>query len=302
MRLHEIDYTIQKFVLHDAATDTASEACNGPSAGPHGPYQIPGPASGTPPHHPSTESSRVIVPLLPHGTVFPESGCALEISFGTWKQKDAPVIFAECGACLQGLIPFLKNAVKRMTPSERDSDSPNAQSSHFPAPKQTLAPNTIIPSTSAVDLKQNKQATLATMGWQAWAPGAKEAHLKEASASHRMGMETRIREKEEEDEKKRERERVLAAERQRRRHREKKAQREAEDDELSDDNNINVILLCGADVIAHEHATDVATVSHAGTQGWREGRNGTKGGAIQKRVVTVNWCNPFLWNAINKDM
>jgi hypothetical protein len=31
------------------------------------------------------------------GTVFPEAGWALEISFGTWKSRDTPVIFSECG-------------------------------------------------------------------------------------------------------------------------------------------------------------------------------------------------------------
>ncbi|KAJ7347601.1 hypothetical protein DFH08DRAFT_960902 [Mycena albidolilacea] len=55
------------------------------------------------------------------GTVFPEAGQALEISFGTWKSRDAPVIFSERGRRLQALVPFLKNVVKRMNTSERSA-------------------------------------------------------------------------------------------------------------------------------------------------------------------------------------
>ncbi|KAJ7128500.1 hypothetical protein C8R44DRAFT_732842 [Mycena epipterygia] len=282
------------------------------------------------------------------GSVFPETGRALEISFGTWQRKESPVTFMERGARLNSLAPFLKKAVKRMSPSERtvfetswidrlvkaakdcgavmpsrrrdrddvpedddpdshppvkkkkrtapiiidsDSDVPDAESTNLHTPRQTLAPDVVIPSTSSVDLKANKQATLASMGWQAWAPGAKEAHLKEANKLHRTGMEMVIRRREEDEEKKEARQRELAAERQRR-HREKKKLERDVDSELSDDNNMNVVLIRGADAMANNQSIDVAGASRAGTQGWRAGRNGTKGGAVQKKAVTVNWFNP----------
>ncbi|KAJ6560757.1 hypothetical protein DFH09DRAFT_1482298 [Mycena vulgaris] len=54
-------------------------------------------------------------------TVFPEACRALEVSFGTWQRKDTPVKFVERGLRLAALVPFLKAAIKRMSPSERDA-------------------------------------------------------------------------------------------------------------------------------------------------------------------------------------
>jgi hypothetical protein len=90
-------------------------------------------------------------------------------------------------------------------------------------------------------------------------------------------MAEKMRKKEKDGERKREREKVLAAERQRRHWERKKAEAK---DELSDDNNINVVLLRGADAVTNECNVDVAGTSRAGTQGWRNRRNGTKGGAV----------------------
>jgi hypothetical protein len=52
-------------------------------------------------------------------TVFPEAGWALEISFGTWKK--AAMRFEERGARITALGPFLKAAVKRMSPGKREA-------------------------------------------------------------------------------------------------------------------------------------------------------------------------------------
>ncbi|KAJ7702058.1 hypothetical protein B0H14DRAFT_2648180 [Mycena olivaceomarginata] len=54
------------------------------------------------------------------GTVFPEAGRALEISFGTWK-RDVVLKFEERGARVMALAPFLKAVVKRMSAGEREA-------------------------------------------------------------------------------------------------------------------------------------------------------------------------------------
>ncbi|KAJ7889710.1 hypothetical protein B0H13DRAFT_1887903 [Mycena leptocephala] len=284
-------------------------------------------------------------------TVFPEASHTLEVSFETGKTRDMPVRFTERSARVQALVPFLKSAVKRMNPSERnsfettwidklikgakdsgamvtkkrtervdggkeseelpapkkckrsvpltivDSDSDldglSIESSIQPSiPKQTLAPDIVIPSTTGVNLIQNQQATLGAMGWQAWAPGAKEAHQREMNKLHQEGMEDFRCKRDEGKEKKQERKRKQAAERQRR-HRAKKRAEKDSDDDLSDDNNVNVALLRGADAQSHEHIVDVVGTSRAGTQGWRAHRDGTRGGAVQKKAASVNWFTPF---------
>jgi hypothetical protein len=168
-------------------------------------------------------------------------------------------------------------------------------------PKQTLAPDTIIPSTSGVDLSNNKQATLATMGWQGWLPGAKEAHVKKTNNRHREGMEKTVHAEEAKQEQKKERERQLNAARQRR-FRERKKAEEDDDSDLSDDSNAHTALMRGADAAAHERKVNVAEISHAGTQAWRFELNGTKGGTIRKRASQVNWYHPFLFGPIDKQM
>ncbi|KAJ7624176.1 hypothetical protein B0H17DRAFT_1151323 [Mycena rosella] len=296
-------------------------------------------------------------------SVFPETGHALEISFGTWKSKEGQVRFVERGTRLQALVLFLQSAIRRMTPSEReafekvwvdrlikgmkdsgavipshaekrkawqaeesdpeevparkrraqipivldDNDSntagagPSIQPNvHHPSvPKQTLTPGAVVPSTSDISLVQNCQATLTRMGWQPWAPRAKEAHQKEMIEAHREGRDAVIRRKEENEEIKQQRRREQAAERQRR-HRAK--QKAADDGELSDDNNTNVVLLRGANALAHEREIDVAGLSRVGTQGWRVQRNGTKGGAVQKKAASVNWFTLFLFGRIETAM
>ncbi|KAJ7256086.1 hypothetical protein C8J57DRAFT_1517808 [Mycena rebaudengoi] len=170
----------------------------------------------------------------------------------------------------------------------------------FPCvPKQTLAPGVQVSSTSDVDLVQNQQATLAGMGWQSWAPGAKEARQMQMNKEHREGMAAAKRREEEKEEERKERKRQQAAERQRRHRERKKADRE---DELSEDDNANAVLLRGADALAHQRQIDVPGTSRAGTQGWRAQRNGRNGGAVQKKAQTVNWYNPFLFGHIETAM
>ncbi|KAF9254268.1 hypothetical protein L218DRAFT_846629, partial [Marasmius fiardii PR-910] len=48
--------------------------------------------------------------------------------------------------------------------------------------------------------------------------------------------------------------------------------------------------------------TDIATVSHAGYEEWREERDGTKKGAMQAKAKRTNWFHPFLWLFIDKAM
>ncbi|KAJ6449476.1 hypothetical protein C8R45DRAFT_917279 [Mycena sanguinolenta] len=286
------------------------------------------------------------------GTVYPIVGRALELSFGTWKSRDAAVRFEERGLRVAALGPFLKEAVKRMTANERgtfeeawigrlvqaakdsgaslpprasrrrknDSDHdeapPPKKSCHelivvldsdddMPAPSclptQTLAPSAIVPSTAEVDLTTNTQATLVKMGWHRWAPGAKEEHLKQANQLYHHGAEVRKLKKEKEDEQNRERRREVNAERQRRFRAKKKQEREVEE-ELSDDDNANIVLMRGADAAAHNHQANVAETSRAGAQAWRAGRNGTKGGTVQKKATAANWFHPFLWGPIEKQM
>ncbi|KAJ7811455.1 hypothetical protein B0H13DRAFT_2383893 [Mycena leptocephala] len=234
------------------------------------------------------------------GSVFPEAGRALEISFGTWKMG-AVVRCKERGARVAALGPFLKGAVKRMSASERVSfeeawinrliqavkdsgaavpsstsqvreceseeeesveqppskktrtnapivlDSDDDMPPSIPTPststtRQTLVPGAAIPSTSHVNLVSNTQATLATMGWQKWLPGAKEAHLKSAADAHRESAAETLQRKEQEAESKRERERILNAERQRRFREKKRMEKEVEKEaHLSDDDNANIV-------------------------------------------------------------
>ncbi|KAF8145397.1 hypothetical protein K438DRAFT_1630194 [Mycena galopus ATCC 62051] len=143
------------------------------------------------------------------------------------------------------------------------------------------------------------------MGWQKWLPGAKEAHLKSASEAHHESAAETLQRKEQEAESKRERERILGAERQRRFREKKRLEKEAEKDgHLSDDDNANVVLTRSADAAAAAHARhiDVPELSRAGTQSWRQGRNGTKGGAVQKRAATTNWFHPFVFGPIEEQM
>ncbi|KAJ7222719.1 hypothetical protein C8J57DRAFT_1253667 [Mycena rebaudengoi] len=198
-------------------------------------------------------------------------------------------------------LPPLKKS-RRNAPIIIDSDD-EALPASIPiasAPKQTIA-STAIPSTSNVNLVTNAQATLATMGWQNWVPGAKEAHLKEASRLQQERAGETMRKKERDLAAKKEREQALTAERQRQFRIRKKAAKDAEE-ELSDDDNVHVALMRGADATAHEHQVNVAETSRAGTQGWQDKRNGREGGAVQKRAATVNYFHPFLWDSIDKQM
>ncbi|KAJ7247701.1 hypothetical protein C8J57DRAFT_1240641 [Mycena rebaudengoi] len=137
------------------------------------------------------------------------------------------------------------------------------------------------------------------MGWQSWAPGAKEACQMQMNKEHHEGMAAAKRREEEKEEERKERKHQQAAERQRRHRERKKADRE---DELSDDDNANAVLLRGADALAHQRQIDVPGTSHAGTQGWQAQRNGRNGGAMQKKAQTVNWYNPFLFGHIETAM
>ncbi|KAJ6471329.1 hypothetical protein C8R45DRAFT_936766 [Mycena sanguinolenta] len=116
------------------------------------------------------------------------------------------------------------------------------------------------------------------MGWQAWGYGAQEAHQKEMARRHREGVEEWREKRDRAKEEKEERKRQLTAERQQRHQAKKRAEKDEE--ELSEANNVNVVLLRVADAQARERAIDVAGVSCPGTQGWRGKRNGTKGGAV----------------------
>ncbi|KAJ7024076.1 hypothetical protein C8F04DRAFT_1192814 [Mycena alexandri] len=200
--------------------------------------------------------------------------------------------------------PKKSRTAKRLTIVDSDSDfdmpaMPSAQQSTIP--RQTLAPNVVIPSTGGVNLSQNRQGTLAQMGWQTWAPGAKDAHQKEASQRHREGREQFLCQQEAEQEEREQRKRELAAKRQRKHRAKKQAEKESAD-ELSDDGNLHVVLARGANAQASRRAIDVAGASRAGTQGWRDQRNGTRGGAVQKKAATVNWFSPFLFDYIDKAM
>ncbi|KAJ6453009.1 hypothetical protein C8R47DRAFT_997886 [Mycena vitilis] len=298
------------------------------------------------------------------GAVYPVASRALEMSFGTWRDRNAAVKFTERGSCVVALGPFLKKVIRRLSPSERDSfedawigrlidaaktsgatipprtskgrvrepeeeelsdappmkrgrvgapiilDSNDDDDTEGPSklsgsssatPTQTIAPNTVIPSTTDVNLVANTQATLATMGWQKWLPGAKETHLKTESRLHREGAEETKKRMEKEKEEKQERARELTAARQRRFREKKKAAGEEEED-LTDDENSNIVLMRGADAAGHERQLVVAETSRVGTQNWRAKRNGTKGGAVQKKTVSVNWFHPFSFGPIEKEM
>ncbi|KAJ7913814.1 hypothetical protein B0H13DRAFT_1873557 [Mycena leptocephala] len=55
------------------------------------------------------------------GTVYPVIGRAFELSFGTWKSRDAVVRIEERGSRVVALAPFLKSAIKRMSARERET-------------------------------------------------------------------------------------------------------------------------------------------------------------------------------------
>ncbi|KAJ7762678.1 hypothetical protein B0H16DRAFT_1884097 [Mycena metata] len=202
--------------------------------------------------------------------------------------------------------PKKSKTAKRLTIVDSDSelDMPVIPSPHQSSiPCQTLVTNVVIPSTGNVNLMQNRQGTLAQMGWQTWAPGAKEAHQKETSQGHREGREEFLHRQEVEQEERVERKRELAAARQRKHRAKLQAEKELETaDELSDDSNLHVVLARGADAHAAKCTIDVAGTSRAGTQGWRDQRNGTRGGAVQKKAATVNWFSPFLFDSIDTGM
>ncbi|THU80666.1 hypothetical protein K435DRAFT_600201, partial [Dendrothele bispora CBS 962.96] len=91
---------------------------------------------------------------------------------------------------------------------------------------------------------------------------------------------------------------------QQRRHRERlKAEKV---NELSDREDINKVLMEGmkAAESTEDNPThnDIAELSRAGGSKWREGRNGTLGGAVQGRAQRTNWYHPFLWIHISHTM
>ncbi|KAE9389251.1 hypothetical protein BT96DRAFT_947016 [Gymnopus androsaceus JB14] len=60
------------------------------------------------------------------------------------------------------------------------------------------------------------------------------------------------------------------------------------------------ILRCWED--EGDEKGDIATVSQAGYEHWRESRNGTLGGAKQNKAIRTSWWHPFLWPAIDAAM
>ncbi|KAK6995993.1 hypothetical protein R3P38DRAFT_2655584 [Favolaschia claudopus] len=195
-----------------------------------------------------------------------------------------------------------KKVLRTVVDSDSDTDLPEPSSLLTAAPRQTLVPNAVLPPTADVDLMHNQQATLARMGWQEWAPGAKEAHQKEASELYRAGMEEAQRKREQDKANQEEKKRLQGAERQRRHRAKKRAERE-EEEGLSDGHNAHVVLLRGADAQARENVVDVADTSRPKTQAWRLKRNGTRGGAVvQKTAASVNYFHPFLFMHIDKAM
>ncbi|GAW10512.1 DDE superfamily partial [Lentinula edodes] len=106
--------------------------------------------------------------------------------------------------------------------------------------------------------------------------------------------------KEKADRKRKDRERELARERKRK----QRAKQKAEEPE-SEGDNLSKVLSQGAQEAANSKEVemqDIATVSRAGFEGWRKGRNGTLGGAKQGKAVRTNWWHPFLWPAIDRAM
>jgi hypothetical protein len=178
-----------------------------------------------------------------------------------------------------------------------DSDGDDPPSS---GPTQTLAEDTVVPSTSEVDLKVNKQATLKDMSWQEWLPGAQEAHRKQTIELHHAEAESKIHRIQVEKAAKLQRRREPTAARLRRFREKRKAATEDEEEELSDNNNTHVVLMRGADATAHQRQVDVAGIYRVETQGWRKARNGSKNGTVQKMTAAVNWFHPFLFGPIDK--
>ncbi|CAK5278788.1 unnamed protein product, partial [Mycena citricolor] len=287
------------------------------------------------------------------GTVFPAVSRALEISFETWKMKDAPIRFKERGDRMKALVPFLKGVLKRMLASERVvfldtwvdrlvkgakdsgatgtrrkekrasddaeqveplpkrrknaamivlSDSEDDTPQVVPRVTQHIDTTVVIPSTSNVSTKDNKQATLATMGWQTWADGAKASHLSATHQLHARKHKDHASEKALEAEAKLARKQEMGAERQKRFWERKKLEKDDSDVEmLPDAKNAHVVLRNGARAAALDDGViDVAGVSRAGTQGWRERRDGLRGGVVQGPAVIPNYFQPFLWNLLHK--
>ncbi|KAJ7702083.1 hypothetical protein B0H14DRAFT_3649089 [Mycena olivaceomarginata] len=261
--------------------------------------------------------------ILKDGGHFSAVSHALEVSFETHLLglQGRTLVFTERGERLDTLVKFLKTGVKHMSPGERTTfqgawlerlitaavdsgakirskkrKAPVAASAtheNLPATKKSkpaavitidddsesenphpisppsLPPTSITPSTSAQPSASKhtvvgnpKQVTLGAFGWKKAEPGEVSAYWAKAkdSGAHR-------------------REQVLAAQKQK-----------AEDQQQRER---DLALTQGSQPIP-----DVASLSRPATQGWKEHRNGTRGGAVQGQAKKVFWFDPFLWALI----
>ncbi|KAG6877107.1 hypothetical protein C0992_010825 [Termitomyces sp. T32_za158] len=260
----------------------------------------------------------------------------LEINFETWKGKDMEIDFKERGSNLSvALIGMMKSAVKGMTSSDReragatipkpkrkeradsgaaDTNQPNDTASQEVKRTKTSSDpvNPIV--TDAIEIlsddgasitaertplapkPKRKQGTLADLGWKPWGEGEKAAYIsREFVKGHKAQEEARDRE-ERLKEGKKERERMLACEQQ---HRHRAQVKAAVDVEESRE-NINKVLMQGAEMSKGSAIKDIAVVSWPGHSDWRKSRNGTLGGAVEAQATRTNWYHPFLWVHIDK--
>ncbi|KAF8207758.1 hypothetical protein K438DRAFT_1755176 [Mycena galopus ATCC 62051] len=195
---------------------------------------------------------------------------------------------------------------KKSKPTTVITIDDDSESEDSPSITRTLPPfaTSSTSSHSSVSRQQvignPKQLTLGFLGWQKAKPGEIAVYWAKAKEAGSERREKVLITQKEKAESKKERERDLARLRQQRRRAKLKQEKVDEEPEVDSQYNARTVLMQGADAVAHGNTAipDIASLSRPATQGWKNHRNGTQGGAVQGKAQRVFWFDPFLWAII----
>ncbi|KAJ3514067.1 hypothetical protein NLJ89_g2589 [Agrocybe chaxingu] len=204
------------------------------------------------------------------------------------------------------LLPALADTITAIHPQTSTPGLPNKIVIVNPQPATAIA-NKAIPRVES----SLRQGTLQGLWKKAIPLSAEERARRAAEAVTKFEQEQRrIQEAEErQKEHKAQHNRDLTRERQRRFREKKKAEKEAEghsSKKAGAADPLKTLMENAADGQPTSDAfldeVNIAEKSRPGFEGWRDERNGSRGGAKQSRASKTNWYHPFLWVHINTAM
>jgi hypothetical protein len=132
-----------------------------------------------------------------------------------------------------------------------------------------------------------------------------EAEKAAASKRDRREREDALQEAQEREEQQREKakQRKLELNRERQRRFRKNHEGEETTKKTKNKQGVNDVLMRNAaDAPSGSQLATVAETSRASKEAWRNGRNGTQGGAKEEHAVRTNYFHPFLWLHVDKSM